>query len=82
MSFSSFTRKPSRRFGASEHAQYMRPRVVIDPACGKRMRGDDAVQLEVRGEIRWFCTEECARKFEATPWRYEDEEWVDRPKSP
>ena len=56
-----------------------RPRVVIDPACGVRLRSDEAaVQLEVRGEIRWFCTEACARKFEATPWRYEDEEWVDR----
>lgn len=53
-------------------------RVAFDPACGKRIRPDESVRIEVRGEIRWFCSDECAEKFLATPWRYEDEEFVDR----
>ena len=52
--------------------------IGFDPACGARVREEDAVKLEVRGEIRWFCSDACATRFAATPWRFEDEEYHDR----
>ena len=53
-------------------------RVAIDPVCGKRFNTDQGIALEVRGEVRWFCGAGCARRFQAKPWRYEDEEYADR----
>ncbi len=55
-------------------------RIVIDPTCGKRLYEDQAFRTVVREELRWFCTEECARRFLESPWRYEDEEFSDRQK--
>lgn len=56
----------------------MEPRFVFDPCCQMLLRPDDAIVIEVRGEARWFCGEECASKFLDAPWRYEDEEFDDR----
>ena len=53
-------------------------RVAFDPACGRRLRPDRAIRREVRGEIRFFCSERCADAFAAKPHRYEDEEYDDR----
>ena len=53
-------------------------RVAFDPACGRRLRPLQAVRREVRGEIRFFCSERCAEAFAAKPHRYEDEEYDDR----
>ena len=52
--------------------------IGIDPVCSMRVYEADALKVEVRGEIRWFCSEDCARRFSATPWRFEDEEYNDR----
>lgn len=53
-------------------------RLVVDPVCGACLHEKEAVTIVVRREMRFFCSEECGRKFRETPWRYEDEEWADR----
>jgi YHS domain-containing protein len=66
------------RGGATRH-QYMEGgRLVVDPVCGASLREEKAITAIVRREVRFFCSKECGRKFLAAPWRYEDEEWVDR----
>lgn len=52
--------------------------LVVDPVCGRVLRARDATKVVVRDELRFFCSEECGRKFLLTPWRYEDEEYADR----
>ena len=52
--------------------------MAIDPVCGEALRQETALVEEIRNEIRFFCGEECAARFANAPWRYEDEEWVDR----
>ena len=53
-------------------------RVVIDPVCGERMKEAEAVASDIRGERRFFCSEECAARFLNAPWRFEDEEFDDQ----
>lgn len=56
----------------------MKTTIGIDPVCNERVYAEDAVKFEVRGEIRWFCSGECAARFADAPWRFEDEEYHDR----
>ena len=52
--------------------------IVVDPVCGRVLRAHEATLVVVRLELRFFCSEECGRKFLLAPWRYEDEEYADR----
>ncbi|MBI5197373.1 MAG: hypothetical protein HZA19_02070 [Nitrospirae bacterium] len=37
--------------------------MVKDPVCGTYIPTDRAVQRQIGREIRYFCSEECAKKF-------------------
>lgn len=32
--------------------------------CGKILTGTDLVEKEIKGELMWFCSDNCAEKFE------------------
>jgi YHS domain-containing protein len=44
---------------------------LIDPVCGMEMSPSEvSARLTLEGEDRAFCSEDCLRKFVASPDRY------------
>ena len=37
--------------------------MVKDPACGIYLPESDAIKAKVKGEVHYFCSEECIEKF-------------------
>ena len=37
--------------------------MVKDPACGLYLPQSDAIKAKVKGEVHYFCSEECIEKF-------------------
>lgn len=45
--------------------------VVIDPVCGMRIsRSSSGAQLDYKGHLYYFCTDDCRQRFEQQPLRY------------
>ena len=53
----------AKRTGAPKTSQRASSHMVKDPVCGMYMDSRLAVRLETGGEVIYFCSEECKRKF-------------------
>ncbi len=56
-----FTSLAGGGFGAKPQGQVAE--MKQDPMCGSYVSVDHAVQADINGQVRYFCSEECAQKF-------------------